>query len=445
MTPVWIWTESKLEPTTDWLEPLLGDRRYEQVVLKPNWVRDFHEANPDDAARMAELVTSPALIARVAEQVGRHAQRLIVADAPQFDTNWSRLSDRLALPALLEQLRARSSAGSVDIRDLRQQVVVTDANGVIIKRERVTGDPDGYRIVDLADKSAFAPSSFDTRRLRGSDYDASETIAHHSAGRHEYCIAGTILRADCVVDMPKVKTHKKAGVTLCLKNLVGINGNKNYLPHHRAGSPRKGGDEFPDVGTTLYGKLRAWAIDRARPLLGSRLLLPLLRLARSADVRTRSDHVVRNGNWWRNDTVWRMILDLNRALLYADETGRLQSTRQRKVIHVLDGVVAGEGNGPMAPDRKALGVVIASADAVAADIATSILMGFDPLKIPVIRNALMPHELPITTLGPRGEGIVLYLDGERVARWADLPIQRFRPHPGWIDHIETDGDATIPL
>ena len=31
--------------------------------------------------------------------------------------------------------------------------------------------------------------------------------------------------------LPKLKTHKKAGITCALKNLIGINGNKEYLPH----------------------------------------------------------------------------------------------------------------------------------------------------------------------------------------------------------------------
>jgi len=32
-----------------------------------------------------------------------------------------------------------------------------------------------------------------------------------------------------------LKLHRKAGITCALKNLIGINGNKEYLPHHRLG------------------------------------------------------------------------------------------------------------------------------------------------------------------------------------------------------------------
>ena len=39
--------------------------------------------------------------------------------------------------------------------------------------------------------------------------------------------------------MPKLKTHKKCGVTISLKNLVGLNTNKNLLPHHSLGTPSR--------------------------------------------------------------------------------------------------------------------------------------------------------------------------------------------------------------
>jgi uncharacterized protein (DUF362 family) len=69
----------------------------------------------------------------------------------------------------------------------------------------------------------------------GADYDPGPTTSHHRGGRNEYLLSETVLRADLVVNLPKLKTHKKTGVTLALKNLVGINGDKNWLPHHRDG------------------------------------------------------------------------------------------------------------------------------------------------------------------------------------------------------------------
>ena len=54
-----------------------------------------------------------------------------------------------------------------------------------------------------------------------------------------------MLAADLIVNLPKMKTHQKAGVTGALKNLVGCNGEKAFLVHYLKGRPCDGGDEFP--------------------------------------------------------------------------------------------------------------------------------------------------------------------------------------------------------
>jgi hypothetical protein len=53
--------------------------------------------------------------------------------------------------------------------------------------------------------------------------------------------------ADVFINLHKMNVHKKTGVTLNLKNLVGINVDKNWLPHHSEGYPRNGGDQFLDI------------------------------------------------------------------------------------------------------------------------------------------------------------------------------------------------------
>ena len=58
------------------------------------------------------------------------------------------------------------------------------------------------------------------------------------------------------------------------------------------------------------------------------------------------------GDWYGNDTVWRMALDLNRVLFFADRNGVLQERPQRRYFSVIDGIVAGEGEGPLLPTPK---------------------------------------------------------------------------------------------
>jgi uncharacterized protein (DUF362 family) len=81
--------------------------------------------------------------------------------------------------------------------------------------------------------------------LYGASYDMEETNTRHAGTRHEYLLCRTPMEADVFINLPKLKTHKKVGVTCALKNLVGINANKNWLPHHTEGTPEQGGDQFP--------------------------------------------------------------------------------------------------------------------------------------------------------------------------------------------------------
>src|SRR4029079_11251659 len=88
-------------------------------------------------------------------------------------------------------------------------------------------------------------------RFRVSDYDPTETVSRHGRGFHRYLIARSVLDADLFINLPKMKTHQKSGITAALKNLVGINGAKAYLVHHQKGSPARGGDEFPERASLM--------------------------------------------------------------------------------------------------------------------------------------------------------------------------------------------------
>ena len=41
-----------------------------------------------------------------------------------------------------------------------------------------------------------------------------------------------------------------------------------------------------------------------------------------ADAATRGDDFIRAGNWYKNQTTWRMCIDLNRCLYYSDANGQ---------------------------------------------------------------------------------------------------------------------------
>jgi hypothetical protein len=132
---------------------------------------------------------------------------------------------------------------------------------------------------------------------------------------------------------------------------------------------------------------------RHRPGL-SRWFVPLKQAGRLVFGDTQQ--VVRSGNWHGNDTCWRMVLDLNKCLFSFDGDGRPRRQPIR-YLAVVDGIVGGEGNGPMAPDPKLCGVVLAGLHPVAVDCVAATLMGFDWKRLPLLRQAFAMRELSFTT------------------------------------------------
>jgi uncharacterized protein (DUF362 family) len=425
--------------TADWnpLGDLVGRGR--RVVLKPNFIRHWNPA-PDGSPE--SLITHGSVLRATADYawlaVGPEGS-VAVAEAPQHDCDFERV---VAISGLDRLARFYESTlgcelGVVDLR--REAVQYKD--GVIVGRRELPGDPLGYRVVDLGARSFFHGSGLDPERFRGADYDPGPTSAHHRGGRNEYLLSETVLRADLVVNLPKLKTHKKTGVTLALKNLVGINGDKNWLPHHTVGSVAEGGDEYP--GNALVDGARSRAGDVARRWLARGRGMALLRLARRAEGALRGDAFVRAGNWYGNDTTWRMVLDLNRCLYYSDGEGlRLDAGRPvRRVLSVLDGIVAGEGEGPLAPRDRPLGVVLAATDPVALDLVALRLMGFDERRIAKVREALRDPGPRLSEARSAADVRAFEADARSFAveeRTLDALAggRPFLAHSGWRGHIE---------
>ena len=413
-----------------------------RVVLKPNFIRHW---NPDSRGTLESVVTHGSLLRALADYaslaVGREG-RVTIAEAPQHDCDFDAIRRHTGLDEILRFYR-RSLERELGLVDLRQEEV-RYRDGVIVERSGLPGDPLGYRLVDLGEHSWFHGAGLDPRRFRGADYDPGPTVEHHTGGRHEYLLSETVLSADLVVNLPKLKTHKKTGVTLALKNQVGINGDKNYLPHHCVGSPADDGDEYP--GGRWIDRTRSQATEVARALLRRGIGARLLRLGRRLESATRGTDFIRSGNWHGNRTTWRMCLDLNRCLYYSDAAGVHLDARRpvRTVLSVVDGVVAGEGEGPLAPRDRPLGAVIAATDPVALDLVAVRLMGFDERRIPKIREAMQDGGLRITGVREPGDVEAMEVDAEDFAvrpRALDSlrASESFAAHPGWRGHLEWAG------
>lgn len=420
----------------------LPEGDFRRVLLKPNWVR--HQENgpfPISALVTSSFVIDAAIQACITKY--RSITEIIVGDVPLQSCNWDLLKVQAGIDRLIDKYEGYHKP-HVAFLDLRKERVLL-RSGVM---ERMTGgsfgDPNGYREVQL-DSSSFLDSISDGRyRFRVSDYNPEQTTSSHRRGFHRYLISGSVLECDLFVNLPKMKTHQKSGITGALKNLVGINGEKAYLVHYRKGKIGAG-DEFPP-GTSwpvvLQTKLRASVLGRSAVTFGIfRLGWVLLRKIYGIEVEGTTENLGKRfycagGSWYGNDSIWRMVYDLNRIVRYAPRNGGSLSNRpQREYIAIMDGITAGEGNGPLQPLPVQLNKLLVSNDAFLMDCAAARLMGFDATKIPMLSNR---HLFSDDSWGHFDERMVnLRCDDKDIKRLRDLPIlHQFLPPPGWRGRIE---------
>ncbi len=377
-----------------------------RVLIKPNLV---HHENQGGGG-MESLVTHRSLICAVVEgALGADPGEVVVGDAPLQSCDWGRLLAAAGLDAWAEALAGRDPRFK-GIRDLRRTASIF-INGVRVAEE-LRQSRDRFFLFDLGRVSLLEPITDDRRSFRVTCYDPRLMAMTHARGRHQYLIARDVIDADVIINLPKLKTHKKAGITGALKNLVGINGNKEYLPHHRVGGAQSGGDCYP--GRSPVKRALEYVADQqnmASSLTAGKVLGGVAAQIERA-LRLMGDRLGVEGSWAGNDTVWRMGLDLNRILLYGRPDGTLSEEPQRQVLHVVDAVVAGQGDGPLSPQPLLLGLILAGRNAAAVDLVGAHLLGYDPMRVSIVREAFGRFSHPITSftsreallLGDLGEG-----------------------------------------
>ncbi|MDF1593765.1 MAG: DUF362 domain-containing protein [Desulfobacterales bacterium] len=367
-------------------------------VVKPNWIQDAHEYKDHV---WEPVITHPELILCVLQCLAERIQgraTICVCDAPHTYADFAAIVKRGEFQQRFEALTEKFPSIKFEVLDLRREVW-TRKEEVVVERCRNPDDPRGYVKVDLGSDSLFY-GHVGEGRFYGADYDSTVVNSHHRGKIQEYLIAGTPISCDLFINLPKMKTHKKTGITCCLKNLVGINGDKNWLPHYTEGGPVRGGDEFPEYSFLNRFESNVKKIGRKMALKIPGLGTWLYRKMRHLGKQCLGDSgvVIRNGNWSGNDTCWRMVLDLNRALLYANTDGTWRDRFQPKAyLAIVDGVIGGQGDGPLCPDPVQSNVLVSGTNPAEVDAVVAKLMGFAPNKLPVIKNAFEPHRWPIAT------------------------------------------------
>lgn len=423
------------------------------VIVKPNLVN-----NETDGLLGTNCLTTNASIIRpivdylILLQKQEHIDfKIIIADVPIQGANFDQILNQTGLKPLLEFYQ-QNEMKMVEILDLRHKIAVADKSG-FFKKKSATGDPMGYTKVHLG-KSFLNDIAGDYKKFGVSGYDPKETFSQiEQTGLHYYHIPNSVLNADLFINLPKLKTHQKAGITIAMKNLIGINGEKAWIPHYRRGSKKSGGDEFDNNQVflkTLTTKVNLLLQGKSKFLwnLGKRInaifIKPLFRQdyykGNNLTENERKALFLTGGGWHGNDTIWRPILDLNYLLFYVDKTGKESFQQKRKYICLTDGIIAGDGDGPLSPDPKKAGLIALSENPVLNDVCFSRIMGFDWHKIPQLKHSVDLKEYfsfsgntkDIKIIKCANNKILVEIDFE------DLPNLKFAPAPGWIGYIELE-------
>ena len=416
----------------------LGDliRHGDTVLIKPNWV-SHRNKNPEIRDDLECLVTHPSVVRAVFDYVSialSETGKIIIADAPMQGTDLDALFDIAGYRELFNFISQKNA--NVAIADLRKYRV-QEKNGVLSKPFYID-DSAGSVTVELDKGSAHSENDSKAFSYKVSDYLTEETKAFHASGRHAYEINRYALEADVIINLPKPKCHRLAGMTGAMKNMVGIIYDKASLPHRAEGDTETGAGDAYEKRSLL----KRWMHEMDdRKIMAERegkvwsaKLSDLVAKACYIVSRTFKGDGYRIGGWYANDTVWRTVADLYRIILFADMSGRMQNEPQRRILTVGDMIVCGDKDGPIGPSPKKLGVIMASDSMVLFDKVICRIMGFDEEKIKSLswlesNSAIGKEEVLLHSNIPE-------VDAKPLDKLTFSAEWHFEPHSCWKGHIE---------
>lgn len=408
-------------PLSDIISP--GDK----VVLKPNLVKSCN-----NKAQYECTLTHPSVIKAVLDYlIKANPQSIILGDAPIQGADMGAISEALKLNQLVQYYKERSS---VDIQfiDFRDLIVKTVKHINVVSKEK-NPNSEEYVTVQLGKNSKHYEDSFNGK-YGVVDYDEEQINNYHNGARHDYTISKYILEADVIVNMPKPKTHRYAGLTAAQKNFVGACSDKETLPHFKAGSKCVGGDETNDDG--IISKL----IRKFYRIYQRKAKQKKINVARfyfyiyAILLHLQGKKFFLHGAWYGNDTIWRTIIDLNKIILYTNKNGiYCEDSIKRKVFTIGDMIICGEKEGPLCPSPKKMNMIMMSNNMAVFDYTFCRMMGFNEELIPTVHHSIRNTKISCN----RWEDVRLHSNCEKLNNAKISMFERakdwdFIPHSYWI-------------
>jgi len=351
---------------------------------------------------------------------------IIIADAPLQNCDFDNLKKETHLLDIVTQFNDKYPNINVVIEDWRITTIKNSGAYVRnVQKFRLT-DMDEvqkeYTVVDQGVDSLLEDISEYSYRFRVTKYKPSILQSHHAKGRHEYLITNRVLEADFIVNLPTLKTHIKAGITCAMKNLVGINGHKEFLPHHIKGSYFEGGDNY---ATTSWFKSKyedlydyVWENINNLSVIKRKLLMKTLDYLWMLSKLFGSENISA-GSWMGNDTIWRTTLDLKHIAYFG-------GVKSRKILTIVDGIIAGEGEGPLEPSPKPLGILVAGENPAYVDAVVAKMMGYVIARIPTVYNAIYNRKSKFGSVYLEDYKVSYVKENSQAIPFADIPNFKFK-------------------
>jgi len=309
---------------------------------------------------------------------------IMIGNSPVQSANFDKILKSLDLDKVEKFYQTQGTGVNVKFVDLRNYITKYSKGGNL---KVIKNEPEKDSIeIDFSNFSLFNEVK-GNNKFRITNYDYRVVNYLHKKNKHLYNIDKKILGADIIISIPKLKVHEKVGVTLGIKGFVGTVPSKISLCHHRFGPPLLGGDEYPnhDFWKVPYSLIHDFAYSVKIPFLTTITQILEKNLSR---LLNRFGSRINSGAWSGNDTAWRMAADLVRIIHFADKNGLISKDLKRTNLIFIDGIIGGEGQGPLKPNPVRTNAVIFSDNIIMGDLLSVILMGLDPSDFHIVNHFL---------------------------------------------------------